>query len=115
LVQTLLFDAEEAFEWAKESLVEKRYKDAAYHAYNASVRAAKAILTKGSAKINSHVSIIEAFDAQFPEFKTENGIGFKEAVLRIQKEKPSKPFSKSYLEQSNQLILWIKNKCNDEI
>ncbi len=112
LAQTLLFDAKEAFEWAQEALDEKRFSDAVYHAYNARVRAAKAILTKGNAKINSHASIIDAFDPEYPEYKKEKGLSFKEEIVKVQNNKPSAYFAKNYVEQTQPLLLWIENHCH---
>ncbi|MGB2252821.1 MAG: HEPN domain-containing protein, partial [Flavobacteriaceae bacterium] len=112
LVQTLLFDAKEAFEWAQEALDEKRFSDAVYHAYNARVRAAKAILTKGNAKINSHASIIDAFDPEYPEYEKEKGLSFKEEIVKVQNNKPSAYFAKNYVEQTQPLLLWIENHCH---
>ena len=112
LVQTLLFDAQEAFEWAQEALNENRISDAIYHAYNARVRAAKAILTRKSAKINSHASIIDVFDAKYPQYAKESGLTFKDDILKIQQEKPSKSFAKTFTEQTQSLLLWIKNHCD---
>ena len=112
LVQTLLFDAKEAFEWAQEALDEKRFSDAVYHAYNARVRAAKAILTKGNAKINSHASIIDAFDPEYPEYEKEKGLSFKEDIVKVQNNKPSAYFAKNYVEQTQPLLLWIENHCH---
>ncbi len=112
LVQTLLFDAKEAFEWAQEALDEKRFSDAVYHAYNARVRAAKAILTKGNAKINSHASIIDAFDFVYPEYLKEKGLSFKEEIVKVQNNKPSAYFAKNYVEQTQPLLLWIENHCH---
>lgn len=112
LVQTLLYDAQEALGWAQEALQENRFSDATYHAYNARLRAAKAILTKGDAKINSQASIIDAFDPEYPEYLLENGLTFKEDILKIQKEKPTAPFSKKYVEQTQPLLLWIENHCH---
>ena len=112
LVQTLLFDAKEAFEWAQKALDEKRFSDAVYHAYNARVRAAKAILTKGNAKINSHASIIDAFDPEYPEYEKEKGLSFKEEIVKVQNNKPSAYFAKNYVEQTQPLLLWIENHCH---
>ena len=112
LVQTLLFDAKEAFEWAQEALDEKRFSDAVYHAYNARVRAAKAILTKGNAKINSHASIIDAFDPEYPEYEKEKGLSFKEEIVKVQNNKPSPYFTKNYVKQTQPLLLWIENHCH---
>ena len=112
LVQTLLFDAKEALEWAQEAHRENRFSDAVYHAYNARIRAAKAILTKGNAKINSHASIIDAFDPQYPEYAKENGLSFKEDILKTQENKPNATFAKIYVEQTQPLLLWIENHCH---
>ena len=115
LVQTLLFDAKEAFEWAQEALLEDRFSDAVYHAYNARVRAAKAILTQGNAKINSHASIIDAFDPEYPEYEKEKGLSFKEEVLKIHHNKPTASFAKIYVEHTQPLLLWIENHCHAKI
>ena len=112
LVQTLLFDAKEALEWAQEAYGENRFSDAVHHAYNARVRAAKAILTQGNAKINSHASIIDAFDPQYPEYTKEKGLSFKEDILKMQKNKPTASFAKIYVEQTQPLLLWIENHCH---
>jgi len=110
-----LFDAKEAFQWAQEALVENRFSDAVYHAYNARVRAAKAILTQGNAKINSHASIIDAFDPEYPEYAKEKGLSFKEDVLKIHLNKPKASFAKIYVEQTQPLLLWIENHCHAKL
>lgn len=115
LVQTLLFDAKEAFEWAQEALLEDRFSDAVYHAYNARVRAAKAILTQGNAKINSQASIIDVFDPEYPKYEKEKGLSFKEEVLKIHHNKPTASFAKIYVEHTQPLLLWIENHCHAKI
>lgn len=112
LVQTLLFDAQESLKWALEALKENRLSDAIYHAYNARVRGAKAILTQGNAKINSHASIIEAFDTTFPQYAQEMGRSFGEDILKIKTEKPSSSFAETYLEQTQSSLFWIENHCH---
>ena len=115
LVQTLLFDAKESFDWATEAYKNERYSDAIYHAYNARIRGAKAVLTRTDAKINSHASIIAAFDPEFPEYESENKVAFKDAVLEFKKEEPSKSFTSKYVEQTQPLLLWIENRCHANI
>ena len=115
LVQTLLFDAKESFDWATEAYKNKRYSDAIYHAYNARIRGAKAVLTRTDAKINSQASIIAAFDPEFPEYESENKVAFKDAVLEFKKEEPSKSFTSKYVEQTQPLLLWIENRCHANI
>lgn len=115
LVQTLLFDAREAYDWAKDAFIEGRFSDAVYHAYNARIRGAKALLTKSNAKINSHASIIDAFDKEHPEYAMEHPYNFKEGVLRMQNEKPTKSFAREYVEQTQPLLLWIENHCHAKV
>ena len=115
LVQTLLFDAKESFDWATEAYKNERYSDAIYHAYNARIRGAKAVLTRTDAKINSQASIIAAFDPEFPEYESENKVAFKDAVLEFKKEGPSKSFASKYVEQTQPILLWIENKCHANI
>ncbi|MGY8944083.1 MAG: nitrite reductase [Flavobacteriales bacterium] len=115
LVQTLLFDAKESFDWATEAYKNKRYSDAIYHAYNARIRGAKAVLTRTDAKINSQASIIAAFDPEFPEYESENKVAFKDAVLEFKKEEPSKSFTSKYVEQTQPILLWIENRCHANI
>jgi sulfite reductase (ferredoxin) len=115
LVQTLLFDAKESFDWATEAYKNKRYSDAIYHAYNARIRGAKAVLTRTDAKINSHALIIAAFDPEFPEYESENKVAFKDAVLEFKKEEPSKSFTYKYVEQTQPILLWIENRCHANI
>ena len=115
LVQTLLFDAKESFDWATEAYKNERYSDAIYHAYNARIRGAKAVLTRTDAKINSHASIIAAFDPEFPEYESENKIAFKDTVLEFKKEGPSKSFASKYVEQTQPILLWIENRCHANI
>ena len=115
LVQTLLFDAKESFDWATEAYKNERYSDAIYHAYNARIRGAKAVLTRTDAKINSQALIIAAFDPEFPEYESENKVAFKDAVLEFKKEEPSKSFTSKYVEQTQPLLLWIENRCHANI
>ena len=115
LVQTLLFDAKESFDWATEAYKNERYSDAIYHAYNARIRGAKAVLTRTDAKINSQASIIAAFDPEFPEYESENKVAFKDAVLEFKKEEPSKSFTYKYVEQTQPILLWIENRCHANI
>ena len=115
LVQTLLFDAKESFDWATEAYKNERYSDAIYHAYNARIRGAKAVLTRTDVKINSQASIIAAFDPEFPEYESENKVAFKDAVLEFKKEEPSKSFTSKYVEQTQPLLLWIENRCHANI
>lgn len=115
LVQTLLFEAEEAYSWAIAALEQKRYSDAVYHAYNGRVRAAKALLTSVQAKTNSHASIIEGFDIQFPEFTTAFEESFKVGIQQFTSQKADRKFAKEFIQTTQSNIAWIKNKRNEQL
>ena len=112
LIQTLIFEAEEALGWANEALVEKRFGDACYHAYNGRIRAAKALLTSVDAKTNSHASIISRFDTYFPAFKTEQSRSFSEGIADFRNTQSDEPFANTFLEETKKTIQWIKNSRN---
>ena len=112
LVQTLLFDAEEHLEKAITNFDFQLWSNSIYYAYAAQIRAAKALLTTVQAKINSHQSIIEAFDTHFSDFKTAYGQSFEMAVQAINQQSPNKAFAETYLAQAKQVLIWIKSKSN---
>ena len=112
LIQTLIFEAEEAYGWALNSLSENRLNDAVYHAYNARIRAAKALLTANEQKTNSHNTIIDGFDVQFPHFKESNGITFKEGIKTFTQKSPDTAFAKNFIQETQSFIAWVKNERN---
>ena len=110
LIQTLIFEAEEAYSWALNGLKENRLNDAVYHAYNARVRAAKALLTAKEAKTNSHASIINSFDVEFPHFNEETGTTFKAGIDAFTSVKPDVEFAKSFIKETQSFIAWVKKE-----
>jgi sulfite reductase (ferredoxin) len=97
LVATLLFEAEEKRDLAKETLELGQYADSVYHTYAAFVSTAKALLLGNEVHCNTQIGILNDFDTHFvitglfdfPET-------FKEQVLKINKEEPSEIFAKVY-------------------
>ena len=112
LIQTLIFEAEESYSWALNSLEENRLSDAIYHAYNARIRAAKALLTSVEAKTNSHRSIIDGFDEQFPHFLDENKRSFKEEIDSFSQNAKEVSFGKEFIENTQAFLVWIKKERN---
>ena len=110
LIQTLLFEAEEAYGWALNSLSENRLSDAVYHAYNGRIRAAKALLTANDQKTNSHKTIIDGFDIQFPHFKESNGVTFKEGIKSFAQKSPDTNFAKNFIQETQSFIAWVKKE-----
>ena len=110
LIQTLIFEAEEAYGWALGSLEENRLSDAVYHAYNARVRAAKALLTAKGAKTNSHSAIINGFDTEFPNYSQETQHSFKGGIAAFETQKPDVEFTKVFIKETQSFIAWIKKE-----
>lgn len=101
LVATLLFEAEEKIEWAKEALAKNQYADAIYHTYSSFVWTAKALLLDKGVNASTQTAVINEFDARYVEeglfsFPTT----FAERVLQINKYEPSKEFAEAYLIQA---------------
>ena len=112
LIQTLIFEAEEAYGWALSALNENRLSDAVYHAYNGRIRAAKALLIAHEQKTNSHKTIIDGFDIQFPHFKESNGVTFKEGIKNFTQESPDTSFAKNFIQETQSIIAWVKKERN---
>lgn len=113
LVQTLIFDAEESLELAKETLANGAWSDSIYHSYATQIRAAKALLTKVNTKINTHESIINSFDEVHGEFKSVFQFKFEELIRLINTNKPTELFAKAYSDQAKLVLSWIKDKADE--
>ena len=98
LVQTLLLEAEEKIDFAKEAFQAERYSDAIYHTYAAMVNGAKALLTAEKVKTNSQAAIITSFDEQFVSTgKIAMEPSFGGLVYQIKEEAPTAAFASRYL------------------
>jgi sulfite reductase (ferredoxin) len=98
LVATLLFEAEEKIQWAKETLEAGHYADSIYHTYSFFVSAAKALLVDKQVLCNTHNGIINDFDKHYVAtgLFTFDG-GFRAHILRINENQPTKEFATLYL------------------
>ena len=115
LIQTLIFEADEMYEWAENSLKEGKPADAVYHAYAAQIRAAKALLTAKNVSVNSHESIIKAFDIHFPDFNPEFGASFEALIDKNRTDTLTFLFAENYLDTASNTIKWIKNQRNEQV
>jgi sulfite reductase (ferredoxin) len=115
LIQTLIFEADEMYEWAENSLKEAKPGDAVYHAYAAQIRAAKALLTAKNISVNSHESIIKAFDTHFPDFNAEFGTLFEVLIDKNRTNTLTFLFAENYLDIASNTIKWIKNQRNEQV
>lgn len=112
LVQTLLFDAQEYIDNAKTALQRKEWANSIYYSYSGRIRAAKALLTTRSAKINSHHSIIDAFETHFPSYHSKENNSFSEITRLLNTTSPSKAFATKYFEEALHVLDWIKDFRN---
>jgi sulfite reductase (ferredoxin) len=109
LVATLLFEVEEKIDWAESSFATELYADSIYHSYSAIVNAAKALLLGKSVPTNTQHGIINDFDKHFVETKEITVEGpFKEFVLQINQNEPSKHFAERYLAQAKAFLAQAK-------
>jgi sulfite reductase (ferredoxin) len=109
LVATLLFEVEEKIDWAESAFAAELYADSIYHSYSTIVNAAKALLLGKSVPTNTQHGIINDFDKHFVETKEITVEGpFKEFVLQINQNEPSKQFAEKYLAQAKAFLTQAK-------
>jgi sulfite reductase (ferredoxin) len=110
LVATLLCETEEKLRWAKETFDNGHFADAIYHSYNVFVNGAKAMLLKKDVIVNTQNGILRDFETQYGgESRFQFPEGFKEFVLRINKNEPTKEFAKHYLHDAEQFLETVKS------
>jgi sulfite reductase (ferredoxin) len=105
LVATLIFEAEEKLDWAENSFKENLFADSIYHSYATIISGAKALLLGKSLKTNTQNDIINDFDKHFvdiAEIKLDST--FREFVLQINKNEPTKLFAETYLKEAKEFI-----------
>ena len=98
LIATLLFESEEKIINSEEALKENQFSDSIYHSYTSLVNTAKALLISENVKTNTQAGIISSFQEHFVNTnKVHINDSFENLVYQIKKEKPTKTFAKSYL------------------
>jgi sulfite reductase (ferredoxin) len=90
LVATLLLEAQEALKAAEENFSAARFPDAIYKAYNSFIHAAKSLLLTKGVHVNTQHGVIADFEKEFAP-------GFRERVLQINANAPSKEFAERYI------------------
>ena len=118
LVATLFFEAEEKLAFAAEAFENAGYGDSIYYSYAALINAAKALLLDKQIHVNTQHGVIADFDKSFETDKPFSyNTTFKELVLQINKNEPSKEFAEIYFLQANQFVNEVKQyriKSNKE-
>ncbi len=101
LVQTLLLEAKEKLDLAKDAFEDHKWSDAIYNTYTAFVNGAKALLLLENVSTNTQANIISQFDETFINSeKIDLDSSFSELVYQINKNEPSEDFARLYAEQS---------------
>lgn len=101
LVATLLYDSEDKLDWARENFGNGQYADSIYHSYSAFINTAKALLLGRDIKPSTQIQVMNDFQRVFVDtgaFAFEGG--FREHVLRINKNEPSASFAAAFLADS---------------
>ena len=109
LVQTLFFEAEEKLELSAEAFGNEQFGDSIYYTYAAFINGAKALLLDKEIHVNTHHGVINDFDKHFVEggeLKIETS--FKDLVLQINQNKPSKQFAELYYIEAKEFLQTIK-------
>ncbi|WP_306416937.1 HEPN domain-containing protein [Fulvivirga maritima] len=105
MVGTIINDASERLEKAKEALKQGYFADSIYHSYSSQVIGAKALLLSKDVKCNTHIGIIKDFTTYFYENgEVDFGKNFEEKVLKINDNEPTEAFAKSYLKQADEFF-----------
>lgn len=105
LVHTLLLETEEKLGRAIETFEAGLYADSIYHSYNVFISTAKALLTSKDISTNTQHGVIGDFDRNFVEtgeIKFEPS--FKNVVLSINKNEPTKAFAESFLTEARAFL-----------
>lgn len=104
LVTVLLHEAEDAIRASEEQFNKSRFADAAYHAYNAIIHAAKAVLLDDGIQVNSQFSVISEFQTHFGVAYGFPDNAFAQAVLQIKEQQPTQSFTQKYLKESREFV-----------
>ena len=101
LVATLILEAKEKLDLARESFEDGKWSDSIYNTYTAFINGAKALLTAENISTNSQASIISSFDEVFVESgKLILSTDFKSLVYQIQKNEPTEEFARNYADDA---------------
>jgi sulfite reductase (ferredoxin) len=111
LIATLLFEAEEKFDWAQDAFDKGAFADSIYYAYTVFLSAAKALLLDKGVNSSTHAGIIREFDNHYiATGEIEIDGTFDNLILQINKNEPSQAFATQYLQQAKVFLQAVKDK-----
>ena len=109
LVATLFFEAEEKLAWSAEAFANGQYGDSIYYSYASYIHSAKGLLLDKQVHVNTHHTLISDFDKHYIEAGLLKLDGtFKDKVLQINKNEPTKEFAELYFEQASKFYTDVK-------
>ncbi len=117
MVGTIINDAKEKLQNAKESVAAGHFADGIYYAYATYVVAAKAILLTEDIACNTHKKIISDFQEQIVDTgKIKLPYNYQEKALSINKQEPSMAFAKNLLIEAEDFLNLVVhyNEQSDE-
>jgi sulfite reductase (ferredoxin) len=116
LVATLVYEAEEKLSWAYEAQEKGIFADAIYHAHNAMVSGAKAMLLTKEINPSTQFHILQEFDKNFVETGEIAFDGsFQEHVLQINQHEPDVSFAREYIQSAADFLGLIKRLRGEEL
>lgn len=105
IVGTIIGDARDKIEFAKEAFEEKAFADSIYHSYTAMIVGAKALLLSKDVKCNTHRGIINDFQTHYIETgEFFLGTDFSTYVLRINQNEPTEAFAQEFQQDAATFI-----------
>lgn len=110
LFATLMYDSDEKLACSLQALNDGKYADSIYHAYNAMINAAKALLLSKDVKNSSQYSVMKDFDRLFVETaEITLPTSFSEYVLQINKNEPTETFAKKYFQNAVDFVQAVRD------
>jgi sulfite reductase (ferredoxin) len=105
LISTLLYESDEKLSWAHETLEEQQYADSIYHSYTTFINTAKAMLLTIDVKPSTQHQVINDFQTKFIDAGLITvPLAFKEYLLRINKNEPTKEFATEFLNDASKFV-----------
>ncbi len=116
LVGLLISEQNERLLKANEAFAQEIYADGIYHCYNVLINSAKAMLLTKEIQCNTQHGIMNDFDKNFVETGDfiVNG-GFKNLVLQINQNEPSKEFAAIYRQQAIDFLEKVTDIRNKQL
>ncbi len=108
MISTVISEAAEKFEAAKEGLQEKAFADSIYNSYNTFVIGAKATLLSKDIQCNTQAGIIRDFNEKLVKTAIFQSEDFEALVYQINQHEPDEKFAIKYLKDAEAFLDKVK-------